>query len=289
MRVPLPLLRAVVAVGSRPLGPPVPIRLQRGYLEVQAAALGRVPAGTSIEPTSLGGRPAERVTCGPADEARAVLLLHGGAFVVGSPRTHRVLSARLAAASGAAVHVPHYRRAPEHPYPAALDDADAALDELQASARSVAVVGDSAGGALALLLALRRRDDGRRAPAALGLVSPVCDLTLASSLGYDGADPLLRRGWVRQGVDAFVGGSDAASLSPLSRPLHGLPPTYVQLAEHERLRPEGEQLAEALRQAGVDVRCEVLAGLWHDAQLQAQLVPEAADAVDRLGRWLARS
>ena len=284
MRVPLPVVRAVVAAGSRPLGRPVPVRVQRAWLET-TSRLGRLRAGTTVEPTVLGGVPAERVTGPVVDPGRAVLLLHGGAFILGSPRTHRVLAAHLAHAVQAPVHVLDYRRAPEHPHPAAVDDADAALAALQAGART-AVAGDSAGGGLALLLAARRRDDGREPPTALGLVSPVVDLTLALSERWTGPDPLLRRSWVRQGVEAFVAGGDARALSPLHGDLAGLPPALVQVSSDERLRPEGEQLAAAVRAAGGDVELQVLDRLWHDAHLQADLVPEAAEATAVLGRWL---
>jgi epsilon-lactone hydrolase len=284
VRLPLGLVRAVVHAGSRPLGRPVPLAVQRGWLEAQSL-LGRLPAGTTVVPTVLGGRPAERVSAVDEDRAHAVLLVHGGAFTTCSPRTHRVFAAHLAAATGAPVWVLEHRRAPEHPHPAAVDDADAALDALQAAAPT-AVVGDSAGGAVALLLALRRRDEGRALPTALGLVSPVADLTLALSRAWTGDDPLLRPSWVEDGVRAYLAGADAEALSPLSADLTGLPPTLVQVSEHERLRPEGERLAARLREAGVPGDLQLLPQLWHDPHVQAHLVPEAAEAVAVLGRWL---
>jgi epsilon-lactone hydrolase len=284
MRLPLGLVRVVVLAGSRPLGRPVPLAVQRGWLEAQSR-LGRPPAGTSVLRAELGGRPAERVSGPDPDRSRAVLLLHGGAFTTCSPRTHRVFAAHLAAVVGAPVWVLDHRRAPEHPHPAAVDDADAALAALESTART-AVVGDSAGGALALLLALLRRAEGRPLPTALGLVSPVADLTLELSRGWTGADPVLRPSWVEDGVRAFVGDGDAAALSPLHADLTGLPPVLVQVSEHERLRPEGELLATRLREADVPSELQLLPGLWHDVHLQADLVPEGAEAVAVLGRWL---
>ena len=284
MRLPLGLVRAVVHAGSRPLGRPVPLAVQRRWLEAQSL-LGRVPPGTSVLRADLGGRAAERVSAPDPDRSRAVLLLHGGAFTTCSPRTHRVFAAHLAAAAGAPVWVLDTRRAPEHPHPAAVDDADAALAALEATART-AVVGDSAGGAVALMLALRRRDAGRPLPVALGLVSPVCDLTLALSRTWTGDDPLLRPSWVEDGVRAYLGVADAEDVSPLHADLAGLPPVLVQVSEHERLRPEGERLAARLREAGVPGDLQLLPGLWHDAHVQADLVPEAAEAVAVLGRWV---
>ncbi len=256
------LLRAVLRTVVRPvLGPPVPVAVQRALLEV--AALGTpLPKGVRVERTRLGGRPAERVAPDAADPSRRVLLLHGGAFLTGSPRTHRAFAAHLAVAAGCDVHVLDYRRAPEHRYPAAVDDAVAALDEL---GDGTSVVGDSAGGALALLLARRRR------PAALALVSPMVDLTLESSTRWQGDDPLLRPAWLQQGVRAF--GVPPQQLHAQA----GGPPLLVHLSEHERLRPEGERLG------GEQV---LLPGVWHDVHLQCALLPQAAEAVASMGRWL---
>ena len=112
------------------------------------------------------------------------------------------------------------------------------------------------------------------------------DLTLVLSRSYAGPDPVLRQSWLQQGVDAFTGGADPRTLSPLHLPLHDLPPVVLQLSSDERLRPEGERLAGALRAAGNDVDLEVLLGLWHDVHLQASLLPEGAAAAARLGRRL---
>lgn len=283
MRIPLWLARALVFGMSRPLGPPLPARLQRLWLEAVSTG-GRLPRGTTATRVRLGGRPAERVAAAGADGSGAILLLHGGAFVIGSPRTHRVLAGHLSAAAGAPVYVLHYRRAPEHAFPAPVDDARAAYDELAARGPT-AVFGDSAGGCLALLLAMRLRDDGTPPPA-LALVSPVADLTLAHSDRYRGVDAVVRWDWLRSGVQAFVGNVDEAGLSPLDARLSGLPPVRVQVAAAERLRAEGEELVARLREAGVDVGLEVLPRVWHGVHLLAHLVPEGADAVARLGRWL---
>jgi monoterpene epsilon-lactone hydrolase len=285
VRLPLGLVRLVVFVASRPLGRPLPVRLQRLWFELTSTG-GRLPKGTAVERVRLAGVPAERVTAPGADEGRAVLLLHGGAFLIGSARTHRVLAAHLSAAVGAPVYALDYRRAPEHAHPAAVDDARTAYDELTARGPT-AVVGDSAGGALALLLVLGLRDSGAPLPPALALISPVTDLTLDRSDAYPGIDGVVRRGWLRSGVRAFLGGADPAHLSPLDSQLAGLPPVLVHVAVNERLHLEGVQLAARLRAEGVEAHLEVFPRLWHDVHLLAHLVPEAADAVRDLGLWLA--
>jgi epsilon-lactone hydrolase len=288
VRLSLPLARALVFLVSRPIGPPLPVRFQRLWLEAVSTG-GILPRGTTVERVRLGGRPAERIVPAGADPARAVLLLHGGAFVIGSPRTHRVLAAHLAAAVGAPVSVLHYRRAPEHPWPAAVDDAHAAYRELSARAPT-AVFGDSAGGALALLLAMRLRDGGGAPlPPAMALVSPATDLTLSTSAAYRGRDPVVRRTWLRQGVSSFVGDADPAALSPSTADLRGLPPVFLQVAAGERLEAEGARLAERLRAAGVDVEVDVLPGVWHDVHLLAHLLPEAAHPLARIGRRLGEA
>jgi monoterpene epsilon-lactone hydrolase len=278
--------RTALRVAVKPvLRPEVPLRVQRSWLEL-LSLVAPLPPGVALEVTTAGGRPAERLVPVGAPADAAVLLLHGGGFMTCSPRTHRSFAARLAAAGGVAVTVPHYRRAPEHPYPAPVDDASAAYAELAARG-SVAVVGDSAGGTLALLLARRLRDGAGPPPAALGLVSPFVDLTLASSDAYDGEDPYLNASWGRQGATAFVGGADPAALSPLHGDLSGLPPMLVHLSEHERLRPEGIELVERVRASGGSAELVVLPGLWHDVHLQCGLVAEAAQATDELARWVA--
>lgn len=280
MRLPLPVVRTALALTLRPvLGPPVPPTWQRRWLDLLSAGTP-LPAGVVPTSGTLGGRPVLRLVPKGADERRSVLLLHGGAFIIGSTRTHRAFAAHLAVAAGCTVHLLDYRLAPEHPWPAAVDDAVAAFDELAAMS-STSVVGDSAGGALALLLARTRR------PASLGLVSPLVDLTRRLSSGYTGNDLIVRADWARQGTTAFVGDGDAQALSPLWDDLSGLPPTLVHVSEHERLRAEGEQLVARARTAGVDVTLTVLPGVWHDVHVQAGLLGVAADATAEVGHFLA--
>src|SRR6266545_4897577 len=140
----------------------IPVRVHRAWMET-VARISLIPSGVSITSGSLGGLPCDRLEPKGADNSRAILYLHGGAYVVGSRRTHRGLAAQIALAAAAPVHLLEYRLGPEHKHPAALEDALAAYRALLASgtdAKSIVIAGDSAGGGLTMALALRIRDEG---------------------------------------------------------------------------------------------------------------------------------
>lgn len=291
-QLPVPLARAFVRSAMKPvLHPRFPVAVQRRLLGAIALTL-LPPAEVRVEPVTLGGRPAERLVPPAADPARVVLFLHGGGYALGTPRTHRALTGHLAADAGAAVVSLDYRLAPEHPHPAALEDAVAAYRELAATGARVALAGDSAGGGLALALALRLHEDGDPAPSALVLISPWADLD--PDLLDDGVvdDPLLTAAWLRWCLEAYAGGDVAnPAVSPARADLAALaalPPTLVQGSEQEILRPHVERLVERLEEAGAPVTFQLLTGVWHDVQLQAGLVAPATAAVARLGDFLRR-
>lgn len=271
----------------------LPIPTQRRLLELGTRGLP-VPRGTEVHRVRLGDRPADRVGAPGIDESRAVLHLHGGAWVTMSSRTHRAFAAHLSAASGHPVFVLDQRLAPEHPHPADLEDALAAFDALSGPAGEgvpTALCGDSAGGALALQTALALRDrtvahPATAQPTAVALVSPCADFTQRLARAYDGPDPLLNPAWLRAGRDAYLGTRDPRELSPLLRDLSGLPPMLVQWVTHERLAPESAALVLAVRAAGGVADGDTLPGLFHDVQLYAGIVPEATAAVRRLGQFL---
>ncbi|MCU1601014.1 MAG: alpha/beta hydrolase [Frankiales bacterium] len=256
--------RLVMKYGIRPVyGPPMPIGMQRTLGDL-ASALQRMPRGVTATSVVLGGRTAKRFAGSDAADDRAVLWLHGGAFITGSTKTHGSLAAHLAKATGVPVYLLDYRLAPEHQHPAAVDDAVGALKLVPEA--NVVLGGDSAGGCLALLAA----DRGVRDLAGLALVSPLVDLTHATARAYEGEEVLVRADWAEQGVRAMFG--------------HDLPvvpdptvPLVVHVAEHERLRAEGEALA---RRTGAELVC--VPGGWHDIHLQAAIVPAAKRAVDQL-------
>ncbi|WP_241385200.1 alpha/beta hydrolase [Rhodococcus sp. CH91] len=271
------------------LSPRWPYTTQRRLLEL-AAPLQRLPKDTVVRDVRLAGRPAERVTVGATERSTAILYLHGGAYTAGSPATHRSLAAYLAAAAESVVYVLDYRLAPEHPYPAALDDAEAAYLELVSEhgfeVGGTAIAGDSAGGGLTAATAHRLRTRHAITPPALGLLSPWTDP--ASRELPDVNDVVINKGWVYSSAEAYRGRADPAD--PGYAPMHadptGLPPTLIQVGTEEMLYPQVRQYAGKLRAAGVDVTLVEQPELWHVAPLQASLVPEAAAAIDDFGGFL---
>jgi epsilon-lactone hydrolase len=251
------------------------------------------PADAVIRALDLGGVAAEQVTMPISRPDRTILYLHGGGFVTGSPRLFRHLTWRLAAAARARLLAIDYRLAPEHPFPAALDDVFAAyrwfLDE-GVEPRRLALVGDSAGGGLALSLLLRLRDDGIALPAAAAVMSPWTDLALTgqSLRANSAADPMLDAAMLPRLVGAYLAGADP--LDPYASPLYGdpagLPPILLQAGGDEILRDDTTRLAERLRLAGCEAVLEIWPRMPHDWHVFASLMPEARRAIARIGRFL---
>ncbi|WP_200814755.1 alpha/beta hydrolase [Blastococcus haudaquaticus] len=286
-QVPVRVMRAGVRGLVRPvLGPRMPVGLQRRWLGLVTRPTP--PAeDVALRTGRLGRRPAETLTPAGGHEGSTILYLHGGGFTTGSPATHRALASHLAAASGATVHVLDYRLAPEHPFPAALEDVLAAFWELLdrgATPARTALAGDSAGGWLALTAALWLRDSGDPAPGALGLISPWLDLT-SRTLPDDRTDAMLRPAWLRRCARDFGGGTDpgAPELAPLDADLAGLPPMTVHVGSEEILLEDAVTLAQRARAAGVPVDLRRLDGLWHVAHASAGLVTASTAAVNALG------
>ncbi|MEU6831532.1 alpha/beta hydrolase [Nocardia beijingensis] len=286
--LPLPLARAVLnPIFRATLNKRLPFTVQRRLLDVSSRAQ-LLPAGAVVRPVRLGGRPAERIDFADTSEHGAVLYLHGGGYAVGSLATHRSLAARLARDVGCPVYVLDYRLAPEHPMPAALDDAEAAFLELVATGLRpdrIAVSGDSAGGGLSLALAQRLIARHGQTPAALGLIAPWAD---PNEIPDRARDLVISKPWSRACAAAYLGDGDAADpvYAPLTGELRGLPPTYVQVDVSELLHRQCVALVAALRAAGVHVRFTESKGLWHVAQLQAALAAPAAAALRELAEFL---
>ena len=228
-----------------------------------ADALIRPRRRVEIQDHVLGGVKGEWVrSARPANAAQsaAILYLHGGGYCVGSPAMYRAVTARLARATGLPVFVADYRLAPEHPFPAAVDDAVAAYRALLEMG-PVVVAGDSAGGGLALATALAARQLQLSPPAALILLSPWVDLT-TSMLSDKAArhEAVLSRAWLAACARHYLAGGDpkAPLASPIYGDLHGLPPTLIQAGADELLHSDAVRVHDALTNAGVAVRCEIV-------------------------------
>ncbi|HEU4675440.1 MAG TPA: alpha/beta hydrolase fold domain-containing protein [Motilibacteraceae bacterium] len=296
-RLPAPAARVLCRLALRPaLALPVPA--QRRWLDL-LAHLPPLPPGTRVLRARLGGVPVEVVRParpGPEAAGRVIVHLHGGAYLTGSPRSHRPLAAAVAAAAGLDVVVPDYRLAPEHPFPAALDDALAVVHALADQGRTVALSGDSAGAGLALAATLDLPPDRR--PAALALLSPWLDLTAAAPWRRHRVDqpvdrdPVLTRRWLELGCRAYAGVQPAdPRVSPLPALLRDgippLPPVLVLSGAEDPLVADADRLVAALQAAGRAVRHERSAGLWHDVPTLAGMAVAADELCATVGRFLA--
>jgi acetyl esterase/lipase len=225
-----------------------------------------------------------------------VLYVHGGGFVSCSPATHRPITCALARRTGRRVFAVDYRLAPEHRCPAAPDDVMAAYRWLLDSgiaADSIAVAGDSAGGNLALGLAVRARDAGLPAPACIVCLSPWTDLagTGASVRANDGRCAMFRPENMAQFAAAYLDGRAATDpvASPLYAPLHALPPVLLQVGSTELLLDDARRVHEAITRTGGESRLEVYDGMFHDWQMLAGLLPEADAALRQAADFMQRN
>ena len=284
-RLPFRLAGLLTAAAARPgLGGPLPLGIKRRWLDAAAMSLP-FPDGTVIRRVTLAGRPGFRVSVGATERPRAIVHLHGGGYCVGSPSAYRSMAAYLAEAAGAVVYLPDYRLAPEHPYPAALDDALASCETVASDHDSFAISGDSAGGGLAVATARRLIDAGRPAPVALALASPWVD-PAAPATGRT-RDLIISARTGHKWARTYIGGADPQDpgIAPLHGLLDGLPPTLIHVCHTEVLYDQVTNFAKALNAAGVSVRITEQR-LWHAGIAQAGLVGDAHAAVVDFGQFL---
>lgn len=224
------------------------------------------------------------------DPDRTVFYIHGGGYVIGSPEMTLDALARIAVGARVRVVAVDYRLAPEHPFPAALDDCVAALRALlrDADPARVALAGDSAGGALCVATLCSLRDAGERLPAAAALFCPWTDPladggSIVSNEPFDFGDRPLLVGWARDYAGDAVGDP---RVTVLDARLEGLPPLLIQAGDAEILRDQIVAFAERAQKAGVDVTLEVVPDMFHDWQVQAGIVPAGVPALDDAVRFL---
>jgi acetyl esterase/lipase len=256
----------------------------------RAERVFKTPAEVAVEAVRAPQVPAEWLVPPGARTDAAVLYLHGGGYAIGSARSHRHLAAAIATASGVSALLPEYRLAPEHPFPAAVDDATAAFEWLLArgiAPAHIVVAGDSAGGGLAVATLVALRDRGRPLPAGGVCISPWVDLSCggASYTTRAERDPIVKREGVVEMARAYLGRTDAKT--PLASPLHadlrGLPPLLIQVGSDEVLLDDATQLAGQAKAAGVEATLEVWDEMIHVWHWFLPMLDEAGRAVARIG------
>lgn len=242
--------------------------------------------------TAFAGVPASVVGETGIGSDRQILFLHGGGYSVGSPGLYRHITWRFAEAADGRVVTPDYRLAPEHPFPAALEDAQVAwlaCVNSGADPRRSAFVGDSAGGGLVLALAMKLRDEGGPLPGAIVAISPWTDLAVTGASARPGAsDPMLNANDLAPIAAQYLAGADprAPYASPLYGDPQGLPPTLIQVGSDEILVDDSVRMAQRMREGGCDVALELWPRMPHVWHAFAPLLPEAGQAIARAGDFI---
>jgi epsilon-lactone hydrolase len=253
-----------------------------------------LPSEVTVTRAVLGGVPAAEITVDGIEPRHVVLYFHGGVYVMGDAFLAADLASQVGRRTRARVISVDYRLAPEHPYPAAVDDALAAYQALLdngAAPSDIVLAGESAGGGLAIATLVNARDHGLPLPAAAFAMSPYADLTLAGptmDTKHD-ADPLLSRENLQARVPDYTAGQDAALglISPVFADLSGLPPLVIQAGTHEVLLDDAVRLARQAATADVQVTLDITPGVPHVFQAYYPILDEAAAALDRAGQLLS--
>jgi acetyl esterase/lipase len=282
----------IILLRSRPAPAGQDVGQSRARFEKMGELLGR-PADAKCETVKAGSVPAEWVDAPGCDPSRAVLFLHGGGYVIGSINTHRRLAYNISAASGARVLVIDYRLAPEHPFPAAVDDAAEAwrwLLQQGFSPQRLAIAGDSAGGGLTIATLVNLRDRKLGLPACAVAISPWVDLEGAgtSMTARASDDPMVQKDGLTWMAGLYLNGADAKT--PLAAPLHaelaGLPPILIQVGTAETLLDDATRIAQKLHRAGVTVRLAVWPNMLHVFPLFAPILSEGGEGCTEIGAFI---
>lgn len=261
-----------------------------------AAKVLWTPRKVRVEEAKIHGLTAEWLTPKGAPEDKLLLYLHGGAYVMGNCATHRQLVSYLAKYSGIKALLPEYRLAPEHPFPAAIDDAVGLYRSLLAdgyTAGNIVIAGDSAGGGLTMATLLSLRDARDPLPAAACLLSPWLDLT---ATGESMTTRAKKDPWFQPEdmpiVAAYYCREDQLRnplVSPVFADLSGLPPLYIQVGEDEILLSDSTRAADKVKAAGGEVEIEIWPGMWHVFQAFLVQVPESKKAVKKIGAYVRKA
>lgn len=282
----------VTLLRARAAPPDYDVAQARARFEKTAVFLGGAP-DAKCEKVDAGGVPSEWVMAPGCDTGRAILYLHGGGYAIGSLNTHRRLAYDISAASAAKVLLIDYRLAPEHPFPAAVDDATAAwrwLLQQGFAANRMAIAGDSAGGGLTIATLVNLRDKKLGLPACAVAISPWVDLEgLGNSITTRSAqDPMVQKDGLLWMAKMYLNGKDPRT--PLAAPLHadlkGLPPTLVQVGTAETLLDDAIRIAEKMHVAGVDARLAIWPNMLHVFPLFAPILSEGRDGCIEIGTFI---
>ena len=269
-----------------------PVPKMRDRLDM-VGRLGRKAKHVAIESTEVAGLHTEWYRPQQPLAGKVFLYLHGGAYALGSCDSHRALATSIAAAANVETLLPEYRLAPEHPFPAGLQDCVAvyhALLEKGYAPDDIIIGGDSAGGGLTAATMLQLRHDGVPLPRAAVLLSPFLDV---SASGETMKTRLERDPWFEPDKIAVVVGHYCPNedlrnplLSPVFANVAGLPPTLIHVGDHEILLSDSTRFADKLREAGIDVELEVFPELWHVFQLFVGAMPESRAAINKIGAYI---
>ena len=273
----------------------------QGATEGRRRSFEKITDGFTIDVTAkysranAGGVTAEWVAAERASDSRVVLYFHGGGYIIGSPRTHRAMLAHLSQDSSARVLALDYRLAPEHPFPAPVEDSVAAyrwlLSEGYDPAR-IAFAGDSAGGGLTVSALVQIRYLGLPMPGAGVCVSPWVDMEgLGESMGTRAkVDPMVGKENLMVSAKTYLGGADprAPLAAPLYADLRGLPPILIQVGDAEVLLDDSTRLAGVAREAGVQVQMDVWDDMIHVWHLFAPILPEGKQAIKQAGDFIKK-
>jgi acetyl esterase/lipase len=271
------------------------VQEQRRALE-GFAKLSILPRKIKIQPLHVGNLAAEWISVGNTLEDCAVLYVHGGAYNIGSLNTHRDLAARISKASHVKTLLIEYRLAPEHAYPAAIEDVVLAYRWLLKngySPHNIVIAGDSAGGGLAIATLVSLRDGGEPLPSAAICLSPWTDLarTGESMKTHIQVDPFLTPEWLEFMARHYVGNNNPRMplISPIYADLHKLPPIFIQVGSDDILLSDSIRLAERAREAGVVTTLDVWENMWHVWHFFAGKMPEGNHAMNQAGNYIHKN
>jgi acetyl esterase/lipase len=262
----------------------------------QLSAMAPPFEGVSLSPADAGGVPAEWVVAPGNEENRVILYFHGGGYNAGSLATHRDLVSRLAKETGRRVLAADYRLAPEHPFPAAVEDAITVyswlLNDQGIAPDRIVVGGDSAGGGLTLAALVKLKEEEIPMPRAAFCLSPWTDLAVTgeSVTAKNGEDPFIEPQALEYLAGQYLQGTDPQNplASPLYADLTGLPPLLIQVGERECLLDDSRRLADKASTAGVDVTIDVWEGMIHVFQSFAPVAPEGKAGIRRIAEYLEK-